>query len=161
MRLQSNVQITGAFGWTLGDKLPASDEMQETSDPLSSEPYNFSDIGNTNTPPFEYVSLSCVQDRTIYQIQASADIKYKDGILAALKSKYGEPAFHRVMDYDNYDWTSGGRSLGAMCWKNPDGIGDVIVVYEDRNILSNYRSELEKKDAADNQNISSNLVPKL
>jgi len=90
---KSNFQpITGAFGWTLGDKAPTTLGLKRTSDGALMASQRTSEY-----PPFKDIVLCALDDGTIYQIFATTS---GDGMITdyleiekTLKLRYGNPQF--------------------------------------------------------------------
>jgi hypothetical protein len=95
--------ITGAFGWTLGQKMPESIQLNfmEGTD-LAVYSYKTS----TN-PPFETIVVGSIKDRTIYMIAGcttnTGSLQY-DVLVDALNLKYGVAEDTRPNDVPTRTW---------------------------------------------------------
>lgn len=81
--------VVGAFGWKLGDKLPAQLQTEVKDGTCDFTP-------NEKTPPFEEYKLRLTDDGTIYSIEATGftheygeSDSYKNALISLLSEKYG------------------------------------------------------------------------
>jgi hypothetical protein len=84
-------KIVGAFGWTLGDRVPDGLTLETLRDGVVL--YSFE---TTNFPPFDRVTLSLTRDGRIRSIEGSAttDFSVAQTLLSVLANKYGKAHWH-------------------------------------------------------------------
>lgn len=144
-QLKTDIPITGAFGFTLGEKLPSELELNDG--------YCF--INNyTDAPPFSTIQLACLPDRTIYTIIGHAYSNSSE-VVAALKSKYGPGEFYHTTNINAYNWTNGDGRLNAD--KFGKYMDCIHVTYSSQSLQKRSFDELEKTSHA----TVTNLAPKL
>jgi hypothetical protein len=96
---RTSISITGAFGWTLGQKIENPGRFDAGT--------FYNDDGNTNTPGFDHVEVKGLVDGTVYEIDAGIDPLQSDVVKAALESKYGPGGFEPGAE----TWIKGSRKL--------------------------------------------------
>jgi hypothetical protein len=156
----TTVRITGAFGWTLGDKKPLN--MPDDSNGMS-------DVPVTNAPPFKEVRLNGLKDGTIYEIVTWVDLNHFADVEGALNDKYGPPADLRtpaefrawgVSVLDDYKgrvliWTNTGCTVTVIVDAN--GNDESTLTYCNKFLADKWFEEA----GADNQRRAKSLSPKL
>jgi DNA-directed RNA polymerase subunit RPC12/RpoP len=142
---QAKIPITGAFNFTLGEKLPEGLDLKDG--------YCFV-MDYTNTPPFDRVQLGCLLDRTIYTITGYGWSNTEE-VVKALQFKYGEGSFYHDATSERYAWVNGQCRLTAE--KFGEGLKDIRVTYENKTLMGRSFDESEKASHA----VATNLAPKL
>jgi predicted RNA-binding Zn-ribbon protein involved in translation (DUF1610 family) len=146
---QTSVPITGAFGFTLGQKLPEEYQIKEAYGNTA-----FVDI--TNTPPFTSVQLACLSDRTIYTIIGHGCLNGTE-VVQALELKYGHDSFDYTTNSEHHSWTNGDCRLDAT--QNDYGkIGKLVEVRYTSRTLQQRSFDEDNKASHD---VATNLAPKL
>jgi hypothetical protein len=118
--------ITGAFGWTFGQKIPESIDLKTD---VEGSRYQY--VTSTN-PPFETIIVSCTEDRTIYSIWANTSHTNNAGeyydLTTALRQKYGHskeprkadamewvrPAAERNVEIDIHTWSGEQKYVSVL-----------------------------------------------
>ncbi len=98
--------IEGAFAWKLGQKAPAWVRFNDLVPTI----HSFSYHTKTNAP-FDYISIQCLNDRTIYMILATTPETTNiddaqstlDAVYQTLFAKYALPAVEKT---NSYRWDS-------------------------------------------------------
>jgi hypothetical protein len=100
---KANVPITGAFGFALGETLPAEYVLKD----------GFAYVENyTDAPPFNSVQLACLPDRTIYTI-VGYGYSNSDQVVQALELKYGPGSLAFTKNGETHVWTNGDGKLAV------------------------------------------------
>jgi len=137
-------KITGAFGYTLGEKLPARCVMDEGG--------FYTDDENKTNRPFVLIEVMCLSDRTIYEI-TGAGPDSNEVVPNALRLKYGPGYATSDARGDTYRWTNGNCRLEERSLNN----GQAIVTYENHTLVLKRGEEISNaRDQA-----ASNMAPRL
>jgi hypothetical protein len=105
---RTTLPITGAFGWTLGNKIPV--RLQHRRPDVTPGTF-FADAANTNTPPFVNIGVDGLNDGTIYQIHAEVAGMQGDVVKAALEAKYGPETIGKDGEGLFELWTNGDAEI--------------------------------------------------
>ena len=142
---QTSVPITGAFGWVLGEKVPAQFDLFEG--------YGWADDNNHTNQPFSNIQGSCCYDRTVYEINGTAGRSQAEVIMAALETKYGRGGFGYTTNYDQFEkWCHGDCQLEVHTFKEI-----VTVTYKNMALQARHSEERQTRDNAASSNLSSHL----
>lgn len=139
---QAKIPITGAFGFTLGEKLPEEYELKNG--------YSYVDL--TNAPPFASVQVACLSDRTIYTIIGHGYSNLTE-VVQALELKYGPGSFDYDKNHEYHRWTNSNCSLEADEFQQ-----NSIEVKYINNALQDKSFDEDHKASHD---VATNLAPKL
>jgi hypothetical protein len=138
----SDPPITGAFGWTLGQKIPAEIPLQTDA---NGSRYQYQTSTN---PPFESILVSCTDDRTIFGISGFTSATKKGAeyhdLTTALRQKYGVSDGEWKADSEKWERPGAQRSITIVV----TGQGDekyVIVHYMDFKLTELADREAEQR----------------
>jgi hypothetical protein len=131
--------IPGAFGWTLGQKLPESIQVN-TMEGTGLGVHSYQTSAN---PPFETIVVGCTKDRTIYMIAGcttnTSTLQY-DVLVDALNLKYGVAEDTRPDDVPTRTWIRPAAGHEVQI-KNSTADG-ISVNYIDLNIFKSLSDKL-------------------
>jgi hypothetical protein len=142
---KTEVPITGAFGFTLGEKLPQQFNLEDG--------YCFVN-DYSDAPPFTTIQLCCLADRTIYEIIGHG---YSNSfeVLDALKLKYGQGSWDYSTNFANSGWFNADCILNALLTgKNHENIEVDYLSFTLR------QRKFDESDKASHAAVT-NLAPKL
>jgi hypothetical protein len=139
--------VTGAFGWSLGDRLPESAQIETNSDNFSLS----SDFTpNKPVPPFDMFFVWLTSDHTIHSIIGHAyihseDLKVQqDALIQALTEKYGiRDHIHNSSTMDTYNFGTEDRSAELSVGISESGNASLFLTYTDRAL----RYKAQEEDA--------------
>jgi hypothetical protein len=158
--------IQGAFGWKLGQKAPAWVPLHSIITNHSTIPEfnhtieingHYSYQTKTNAP-FDYISIQCLNDRTIYMILASTPDTTNhdnagatlDDVYQTLFSKYGLPDSQTT---NSYRWKSTGNpsrfiseTLDGPRFSFDPQIWHVSIDYVDVDLMHRHDAEEVRRD---------------
>lgn len=141
---KATAPITGAFGFTLGEKLPMEYEIKK----------GYGWVDYTAAPPITTVQLGCLSDRTIYTI-VGYGTSNSEQVVKALEMKYGDGGLEFTKLGERHFWTNADNRLEAE--RYGDDREYIRVSYTSGTVEQRLFDEEEKAktDAA------TNLAPKL
>jgi hypothetical protein len=124
----TSVPITGAFGWTLGDKLPSQ---------FSLEQEHYHEDSDPRTAPFASVDVACLQDRTVYSVAGTTDSSHRWEVKASLEDKYGFGGYSYDNNGETYLWQNGDCQIMFQTFKDI-----VIVTYFNASLENRHIDEM-------------------
>jgi hypothetical protein len=141
---QTTVPITGAFGWTLGQKVPPEFELFQG--------WGWSDDNNHSNEPFSNIQGSCLLDRTVYEIIGIADRSQASVIMGALETKYGPGGFGYTTNGEFETWVNGDCQVRTERFNNI-----VTVTYKNMALEAKHSDEMSDRRNAASAKLSGHL----
>lgn len=150
----TKVEITGAFGFKLGDEVK---DINDDHSVTGSDGSQLWSISLTNFPPVRVVQIQSLPDHRIYSILGNADDRSGYEVLsAALEQKYGrgESEF-RFSQMENFErWRNGSRTITLSCNSSNEFYS---VEYLDEYLRDTLSTMRENKQAQEADALKSHL----